>query len=188
MIDIVIRHECIILDACCLINLFASGRPKDILKSLATRVFVARYVWRNEGLSINGAPNSGTGFQETRIDLQPLIDCGLISLAEFESEAEDTLFVNFAAYMDDGEAITGAIAAVRNWCIATDDKRALNVFSQQAPHIQLMTSPELVKRWADVMSASADEVGSVVNRIRQRGHYIPPANHCLYDWWLNHLS
>jgi hypothetical protein len=187
MSEFAIKHECIILDACCLINLYASGRMGDILASLSKPAYAARYVWSNEALTVNGAPNSGGDFQETSIDLGPLIGGGLLGLADLETEDEETLFVNFAASLDDGEAITGALAAARNWCLATDDKRARNVFSDQVPQMQLLSSPELVKRWADVTAAEADEVCTVVRRIHLHGHYIPPARHPLYEWWQRYL-
>jgi hypothetical protein len=187
MSDFEIKHECIILDACCLINLYASGRMDDILTSLSKPAYAARYVWSNEALTVNGAPDSEGDFHETSIDLGPLIGGGLLSLADLETEDEEMLFVNFAASLDDGEAITGALAAARHWCLATDDKRARNVFTDQIPQIQLMSSPELAKRWADVTAAEADEVCTVVQRIRRHGHYIPPASHPLYAWWQSHL-
>jgi len=187
MSEFAIKHDCVILDACCLINLYASGRFDDILTSLSKPVFVARYVWSNEALTVNGARDSEADVQETRIDLGPLIGGGLLNLADLETEDEEILFVNFAANLDDGEAITGAIAAARNWCIATDDRRATNVFTNQVPQIQLLSSPELVRQWADVTAAEVDEICRVVQRIRRHGHYIPPASHLLTIWWQNHL-
>jgi len=187
MTDFAIEYKGVILDACCLIDLYASGRLEDILSSLSQQVFVARYVWRDEALSIDGASGSDSGFQETSIDLEPLFDSGLLDLADLETEIEEALFVNFAASLDDGEAITGAIAAARNWCVATDDKRARSVFAQQTPHVHLLSSPELVKLWVDVAAAGVDEICAVVQRIRRHGHYIPPASHPLYDWWQNYL-
>jgi predicted nucleic acid-binding protein len=187
MSEVAIKHERVILDACCLINLYASGRIDDILASLSKPVFVARYVWSNEALTVNGAHDSAADMQETRIDLESQILGGLLGLADLETEDEEILFVNFAANLDDGEAITGAIAAARNWCIATDDRRARNVFADQVPQIQLLSSPELVKHWADVTAAEVDEICLVVQRIRRHGHFVPPASHFLYTWWQNHL-
>ena len=187
MSEFAIKHECVILDACCLINLYASGRFDDILTSISKPVFVARYVWSNEALSVNGAPNPEAGLQEESIDLGPLIGGGLLNLADLETEDEETLFVNFAASLDDGEAITGAIAAARDWCVATDDRRARNVLTSQVPRMQLLSSPELIKHWADVTAAEADEVCRVVQRIRRHGHYIPPASHPLYVWWQSYF-
>jgi hypothetical protein len=49
-----------------------------------------------------------------RINLQPLVAQGIIRVVLFESEAEENAFVNFAVELDDGEAITGAIAVHRH--------------------------------------------------------------------------
>jgi hypothetical protein len=107
---IVFSQDCIILDACCIINLYASGQMGDILKSISKSVVVAAYVRDEEALRIFcGQAGNGTEEYE-RIDLQPFIDCGLLRVVTPETEAENITFVNFAATLDDGEAITGAIA------------------------------------------------------------------------------
>lgn len=186
MSEFAVKHEAVILDACCLINLYASGQLDDILTSISKPVFVAQYVWKNEALTVNGASALETALREEAIDLKLLIDGGLLKLADLETEEEEALFVSFAASLDDGEAITGAIAAARDWCLATDDKRARNVLVSQVPAVQLLSSPELVKQWADGTGADAETIRGVLHRIERHGHYTPPASHPLYLWWRNY--
>ena len=83
------------------------------------------------------------------INLRPLVAQGLIRAVSPDSETEENSFVNFAAELDDGEAVTGAIAMHRNWGIATDDRKARRVFARTNPHVQLLSTPELIKHWAD---------------------------------------
>src|SRR5947208_17094709 len=111
--DIAATHNCIILDACCVITLYITERMGDILGSVPKPFVIADYVFRNEIL---------------RFDLQALIDQGLLTVVSPGSEEEQDTFIDFAVHLDDGEAMTGAIAVHRNWAIATDDRKATSLF------------------------------------------------------------
>src|SRR5437764_2523945 len=91
---LIFSQDCIILDACCLINLYASGQMGSILQSIAKVVAVAAYVRDEEAQRIY----AGDGAQKhEKIDLQPFINSGLLIVVSPETEAEDISFVNFAA-------------------------------------------------------------------------------------------
>jgi predicted nucleic acid-binding protein len=108
----------------------------NILKSIPKSVTVAAYVHAKEAMRIHGGPNGDITQKYERIDLQPFINSRLLTIVSPETEAENLTFVNFATALDDGEAITGAIALHRNWSIATDDRKATSFFTQNMPHIQ----------------------------------------------------
>jgi predicted nucleic acid-binding protein len=166
-------HDGIILDACCLINLCETGRMSDILASLRIPVFVADYVKDTEVL---------------RCDLQPFIDHGLLSVASPETEIEELTYVNFAVSLDDGEAITGALALHRGWAIGTDERKARKVFAVAAPHLQLLSTPELIKYWVDVINPSLKELRDALRDVGDRARYQPDVQHPLYKWWQEKLS
>jgi len=56
------EQEGIILDACCIINLYASSVMKHVLETIPVAFFVARYVKQKEALSIK--TGTGDGFLE----------------------------------------------------------------------------------------------------------------------------
>lgn len=174
-------HNSLILDACCIINVYASGRMGDILASIARSVTVATYVKDQEARTVYTGDGSGT--RET-IDLSPFIHQELLFVVDMETQAEHTNYLEFASCLgDDGEAITGAIAAERNWAIGTDDGAAIRYFSQRCPSLQIVSSLELLKHWADTASVSASELGVALRSIRMRGRYQPKTKHVLYNWW-----
>ncbi len=179
--SITFAHSCVILDACCIINLYASGRIREILEAIPTSVSIAAYVREQEALFVGSSDGSGG---KERIDLQLLIDQGLLRSVQPETEEENILFVNFAAELgDDGEAITGAIAVQRNWAIGTDDRGAIRFFQRAAPRFQIISSLELIKYWADTIELPATEVGAVLRNVRICGRYQPHSTHVLYAWW-----
>ncbi len=145
----------------------------DIFASTGISVFVPDYVKDTEVL---------------RCDLQPFVDQGLLSVASPETEGEETAYVNFAVSLDDGEAITGAIALHRGWAIGTDERKARRIFSGVAPHLQLVSTPELIKYWFDVTKPDLDELRRVLRKVSERAKYQPDIQHPLYKWWQDKLN
>jgi hypothetical protein len=184
--EVVFTQDCIILDACCIINLYASGEMESILKAISKSVAVAAYVRDHEALRILSGVDGAVTQRFEQIDLQPLIDCGLLVVVSPESEAENIAFVNFAVVLDDGEAITGAIALHRNWSIGSDDRKAISFFNQHAPHLQMISTPELVKYWVDIAHPPLETIRLALQKIRLKAKYEPHLRHKLYLWWQKH--
>lgn len=181
---------CIILDACCILNLYASGQMDAMLKCLSRKVAVAAYVRDVEAQRILSLAQSNTAPQYEPIDLQPLIDSGLLIIVSPENEAENTTYTDFATALDDGEAITGAIAYHRNWIVGTDDRKATSYFAQHASHLKVISTPELMRHWVDTDNPAFDDICAALRMVRLRARYEPHRDHKLRDWWRQycHLS
>ncbi|RMG08580.1 MAG: hypothetical protein D6728_14195 [Cyanobacteria bacterium J055] len=168
-----IRHSHVILDTCFLINFSASGHLIEILQSIPARVFVTETVREKELLTL---PNLKD--EENAIQFHQPIEQKILLVVDFESEAEEELFVNYAYEIgDDGESATGAIA--------TDDKKATSVFKREAPHLQILSTLEIVKSWSEKINLSPSELRILLSDIRVKGRYQPPKNHPLLSWWEN---
>jgi hypothetical protein len=85
--------------------------------------------------------------------------------------------------MDDGEAITGAIAICRDWAIGTDDKKAINFFTKNEPQVPILSTLEFIKYWVDTTGPMTGLVQNVLQNVRMKARYEPDKNHSLYDWW-----
>jgi hypothetical protein len=176
-------HDCLILDACCIINLYASGEMADVLQALSTSVAVAAYVKDKEALRILREPDGTSVRKFEQINLQPFIESGLLVVVSPDSEAEDTTYVNFAVELDDGEAITGAIAFHRHWSVASNDRKAIAFLSRKAPHMEIVTTPEILQFWVNTVNPDINRVRCALRNIRVRARYEPDSGHILYDWW-----
>lgn len=176
-------HNYIILDACCIINLYASGEMRAILKAIPKSLSIATFVKEQEVLKIYSGPLDNVTASYETIDLQPFINEKLLVLAEIANESEEVFYVNLAQKLDDGEAITGAIAINRNWAIATDENKAIKLFQNKAPHIALVSTLDLVKFWVDTTKPNKQTIQNMVLNIRVRGNYEPHKNHHLFSWW-----
>lgn len=178
-----IRHSHVVLDTCCVLNFCASGYLIAILKSVPAQVVVTEVVREKELITLQrlkDEENEGT------IQFETAITQGLLLVVNFESESEEETFVNYAFELgDDGESATCAIAVHREWAIATDDKKAVSFTQKEAPHLQVLSTLEIIKSWSEVGNLASAELRTVLGAIRTKGKYIPHRNHPLLSWWEN---
>ena len=177
------RHDRIVLDACCVLTLYASRRMREILASVEPQIVVCRYILEEEALYTFTGPDEDVRSVKAPIDLNPLIDEGLLEITSLSGEAETLSFVNLASRLDDGEAQTIALAVNRNWGVATDERKASNIVREIAPSLQIITTPDFLKHWADTAKIPESEIRAVLRSIHSRAIYRPGRRHPLYDWW-----
>ena len=179
------RNRYMILDACCVLNFLASNTITSILNSLPQSIAIAEYVYTEEVLPVQA---SLFGNPDQVTVLQRQIDSGLLQIISLDSEREEKLLVNLAASMDDGEAYTCAIALCRQWDIASDDHKVLSVIKKIAPQMRVVTTPELLKIWADDRQIATSNLSIVLENIQRRANYWPGPKHPLYSWWQANIN
>ncbi|QYX32021.1 hypothetical protein [Sphaerospermopsis torques-reginae] len=175
-----ITHSHIILDACCVLNLFASGQFLAILKSLPAEIVLTTVVQERELKTLQKLQEEEN---DAVLEFEAAIQQGLLKVVDFESEAEEESFVNYAVVLDDGEAATLAIAVHREWAVATDDNKAIKFFKQNFPNLQILSTPEIIKYWSEAENSDSAMLSNVLNMIKIKGRYVPPKNSPLYNWW-----
>jgi predicted nucleic acid-binding protein len=180
-------HDTLILDASCIINLYASGQIEPILRSMSQSVTVAAYVYEEEALWIYSRPSQAEQPIREPIKLNPYVSTGLLQIVTIESEDEaETVATLSARIRDPGEVITGAIAINRNWGMVIDDRRARRVIQEVAGHVQLIYTLELVQHWAELNGVHADVITTTLQNIRHQATYKPHSGHPCHQWWQNH--
>lgn len=183
MSDILFPKQGVVLDACCIINLCASGYMQSILESIPRQVGVAAYVYEKEVLRIYGGPDEDVTREVQQVDLQPFVDSSLLEVVFTDDELE-RLVVNFSvARIDSGEAISAALAVHRSWSFGTDDKSAIAFLAQKFPQLHLLSTPDLLKHWVDSGHPQPSVVSTMLKNVRRRAKYEPHAKHPLYMWW-----
>lgn len=171
-----------IIDACCLINLYASGNIKDVISASGATFHVSEQV-RSESLLIRQVdPNDPLLLIPFPIDLTEAIANDLLKECDFESETEMRLFAEFATEIDDGEASCFAIAKSRGWLVATDDLKATRIATQAG--IRVISTPELIERWVKASIPASQEISEAVLAIERFARFRPRRANPLYDWWL----
>ena len=173
----------LLLDASCLLNLYATGRLWDIALALPHRLAVAEYVLEQEALYV-WRPSLGEAREErVPVDLSPLEEDGAIQVLRLEDQEEEATFVDLAALVDDGEAITAALAVHRGCAVATDDRKARRVLSERAPTVPLVSTLELLREWAEMASIAAADLRSAMLAMQSGASYVPGERDPLSEWW-----
>ena len=171
----------LLLDASCLLNLYATGRLLEIAATLPWQLAVVDYVLEQEALYVRtiGVYEGQGG--TVPVDLSPLIDAGLLLVVRLETPSEEASFVELAAVLDDGEAVTGAIALNRGHLVAIDDRKARRVLGEKAPGMRLVSTLELMRQWS--ASVPVQEVSHALRAMQHRASYVPGHWDPLYAWW-----
>jgi predicted nucleic acid-binding protein len=195
----------IVLDACCVINLYAAGKifagkaptakpsrrktlgagsPGPAKKWLLdfTLHLPAKVKEEAQYILQPDAENPGK-LVKTAFDLGPVIQAGFLKECDLQGEEETDLFVQMATKLDDGEAVCFAIARSRAWMLATDERPTENLAKQHG--VPIITTPELVKHWADKKKAGEKEVAQVLWNIQTYAHYFPRKALPLHSWWMD---
>jgi hypothetical protein len=142
----------------------------EILATLPCTAAVARYVFEHEALSLPGLGDASTQLP--------------FAIVDFDSEAEEMAFVDFAAaFGDDGEAYTCAIAVHRHWAIATTDRKVIRLLQADFPATTLVSTPVLVHHWTQTSHPDKDKVRRAIRNIETQAHYHPRRTDPLFEWW-----
>ena len=169
----------VVVDACCMINLYAAGDLRRRLSSLGCKWYLPTVVVA-EALYVHIEQADGT-IEKSPIDLQSLVDDGTLLSCTAESAEELELYVDLATQIGDGEAMALAIAKSRGWTLSTDDRKAKQIADGLA--VSVLTTPELIKRWADSTILSCGELRDTLRLIENRASFFPAASHPLHSWW-----
>ena len=174
----------LILDASTLINLVATARFAEIAGAGLYRFAVAEYVLNEEALFIWQQGPEDAEPQRVPLDLGRFVDDGLLEVLRLDTSDEVATFVNFAITIDDGEAITAALACHRGCALATDDRKARRVIAEGAPTLQLVSTLDLLHGWAELGQVPEDELlQRVMEAIRSWASYVPGPRNPRFEWW-----
>jgi predicted nucleic acid-binding protein len=178
-------HDNLILDACCMINLYAAGDLESLLPPMRFDFHIPETVLR-ESLFVRKLDEEEGKLVEDPIDLKPAIDEGLLRECKLQEGAETELFVQLATAVDDGEAMCLAIAKTRGWMLATDDRKATRLANKLG--VKTTSTPELMKRWADASKAKIRAVAQALDRIQTFARFVPRKGSRLQSWWNSQLK
>lgn len=173
----------LVLDACCLINLLASGLGEEILSALPYRCATSRLVAVTEVLSIAITDQMDGHLEREIIPIARLETSEVLSLLELNGAEEAADFVRLAAQLDDGEASVCALAISRKAIVATDDRKALRILSQLG--IPTLQTSELIYEWAQRATVSRKEITDVLQAVRSRARFDPRRGAPRFDWWMS---
>jgi hypothetical protein len=119
----------------------------QILQAAPTRFSVCSYVKDHEALGIfNGQIVNGKR-QRTPIDLEPLINTGILDVVvhDLAIHSSHILVLAQAGISGMGEKISAAIALEKNWGIVTDDRHAHKKLTVLMPNCSAVEKLDRIK-------------------------------------------
>jgi hypothetical protein len=175
------------IDACCLIDLLASGNAEAILRASGFTWHLPSAVQGEiRYLRQHDVDHPG---QVARVpaDLTGLIGSGLITVCDPQNQQELDRYTQYATlFRSDGESMCLALAEQRGWVVATDDRRAIRV-AQQAG-LTVVSCPQLVKAWADALAPDQATLLQVLKDIQVLAQFKPNPTMPECPWWVDQLA
>jgi predicted nucleic acid-binding protein len=170
-----------LLDACAVISLYATRRMREILAEIDGPVAVVELVV-SEALYVRRGGTGDDARELEPIDLMPLITAGTLSVIAPDDEEDLQTFIDFTARLrlDDGEAMTAAIAMRRGYAVVTDDRK---VEKRLAGSLELRSTLDVIKVWAERRAIDILTLRQVLTDVRDRRSYVPSVSHPLRPWW-----
>ena len=170
----------VLLDSSVLINVLATGRADEVLRIFPAGAGICAAV-EGESLFLRGETPADP---PTRIILTPLIDCGMLLRHDVLNEAEQSLYVDLASELDDGEAMTIAIAHYRRFVAATDDRKARRVATQRFGNdLALLRTSDILFNWTQDAVLEKSTVQEILRRIERVAQFRPANDDPLREWW-----
>ena len=175
------------IDACCLIDLLASGNAEDILRANSFTWHLPSAVQGEVQYLRQHDPAQPGQVLKVPADLSGLISSGVLTVCDPASQQELDRFTHYAAiFRSDGEAMCLAIAEQRGWVVATDDRKAIWV-AQQAG-MTVISCPALVKAWADATGPDQATLNKVLQDIEVLAQFKPNSSMPEHQWWIDELA
>lgn len=172
-----------LLDACVLLNLLASGEIESILSASRIRWCICPAI-ESEVVYLRSEDSNRP---PEPADLGPLLRSGALHTCHLETDHEKRLYLDYAAELDDGEAMTLALTESRSHFLATDDRKARRLFLEnvRAPE-RLLSTSDLIRSWSRSLTIPRSRVRQILLRIGARARFIPGTDDPNYKWWCSH--
>ena len=174
------KHPLTLLDACAVVNLYATRFMGPILAAVDGPVAVVDVVAREAQYVFRGGGGEDAREREP-VALQPFLNDGLLQIVSTNGEADLLTFIDLSQDVGEGEAMTAALAIHRGCIVVTDDRKASRVMLDRG--VALRTSLELVRVWSVRSRVPGDALRAALTDLRHRGRYEPPRAHPLRAWW-----
>lgn len=175
------------IDACCLIDLLATGHVEAILRANGFAWQLPSAVQAEVQYRRQHDPAQPGQVVTVPADLTGLITTGLLTVCDPENQQELDRYIHYATlFRSDGESMCLALAEQRGWIVATDDRRAIRV-AQQAG-LTVVSCPDLVKAWADSTSPDQATLVRTLEDIHLLAKFSPNPSMPECQWWLDQLA
>ena len=175
----------LLLDACVVVNLYSTRQMAAILTATSSSPAIVDAVQREAQLVFRGGDGEDARERE-QIDHSPCVTEGLLTVIDITDEEEFLTYIDLTQELDDGEAMTAAVAIHRRLPVATDDRKALRVLARHS--LTPRSTLDVIRDWSAQGSVDPEMLRTALIDLQQRGNYLPARSHPLKAWWDASLS
>lgn len=176
-----------VIDACCMINLVATGREVEIVRSLNIKLLDTEYT-KDEPCVLWAPPDSDGHRERNRSSTDALRDAGLLFTHQLDSDSLLDAFVAIAEMIGDPDASCIALAGVSGIPLITDDRKECRIAKQFYPEIQILSTLDLIRRASEALSWDDHTLADVAKSLRYRGNFAPPKHDKHTPWYTKYLQ
>ena len=172
----------LLLDASCVISLYASSQMEPILRAYPAQIGVVDVVRTGEILDVWDGPDENVRQHKSTVNLLSFIAAGVLVEAPFEN-IDVKMVLNLAAHgLNNGECATMAVAYRLGWGLGIDNVSAWRRIAALLPQVSLVSTSQLLKYWADTQHITLKDVCTALQSMRRRGGYRFQKHDPLGDW------
>jgi len=169
-----------ILDTCVLLNLAASDEVTEIVATIKGATFVCSAA-QKEALFLRDETEPGV---LVPLDMDDLLSVAQMRVCDLANDDEEEQFVRLAGDLDDGEAMSIAIATSRGMHFASDDQKARRIFLELVADPERLTSTSaILKQWAHMRSVAPQRLRDALRRIAVRARFTLSRKDPNAAWW-----
>jgi hypothetical protein len=118
------------------------------------------------------------------VELDPFVNSKCLTVYDLSGDKEETLYIDYAADLDDGEAMTLALAFSRGFTVATDDRKARRIFLEGTGDVtRLLSTPQILKIWPSRAGLTVGELKKLLLDVSRRGRFSPHSGDPEFSWW-----
>jgi hypothetical protein len=177
----------VVIDACCIFDLLASGHAEAILRASGFTWELHSAVQGEVQYIRQHDPARPGKYIKAPADLLGMISSGLFTVCAPEDQHELDRYTHYASiFRSDGESMCLALAERRGWMVATDDRKAIRV-AQQAG-LTAVSCPQLIKAWVDATGPDQATLLRALQDIQLLAQFTPNSSMSEHKWWVDQLA
>ncbi len=178
-------QRAVLLDTCVLINLIATGHLEDIV-SRSDDEFIICSAVADESIFLRQVDVQA---QPELVQIQSLVQSGHLRVYHPENDEEESLYVSYATELEDGEAMSLALAQLRGLVMATDDKKARRLFLEAVDDSsRLLSTAAILRKWAERGRVPPATLAAILKGVNTRARFFPSQTDPDYQWWCDCLT
>lgn len=172
----------VVVDACCLLNLLATGRELDLVRACDLDLIISGQA-HGEALFLHTPPDAEGVRSKHPASTERLRTAGRLQLRSLDTEPLIAAFVACAAQLRDEDASCVALAGALGLPLMTDDGKERRIARAQFPRIELISTLAMLDDAVRALALSEHELLGLVADLRWRGNFAPPRQDPLAPWY-----